>query len=295
MKKQWFFRILIYLSFVFLLIYLAKIDYLSFKTVSFNYTPLIIAILLLWSGFVLSSLSWHYALRIHSVKIPKQMAIASHGLSVFAKYIPGKIWVILGRASYVANKKGLETSVLSYISLKEQLIYILLGLILSFIPTLVYFNRDYWIWIIFATILGLAAILFVKKLHDWFEWILSKIFKKEFNLPYLSIKLSLKLGFRISLYWIFWTVGFYFFMLSFSDDILPLHAFVFPLAVSYGVLAIFLPGGIGVRESIITAYLVATGIELETAITISALSRLWFISGEVFLFLVAFFIKKKPV
>lgn len=293
MKKQWFFRILIYLSFIFLIIYLAKFDFLSFKAVSFNYAPLIFSLFFLWCGFILSTLSWHYALGVHDIKIPKRLAIVSHGLSIFAKYIPGKIWVILGRASFIANKKNLKTSELSFISLKEQLIYILLGLIISFIPTLVYFNQDYWIWIIFATIAGLAAILFIKKLHDWFEWILSKIFKKEFNLPYLSFKLSLKLGFRISFYWIFWTVGFYFFMQSFSSEILPLHAFVFPLAVSYGVLAIFLPGGIGVREGIITAYLVATGIEMETAITISALSRLWFISGEVFLFLFAFIARKK--
>jgi uncharacterized membrane protein YbhN (UPF0104 family) len=62
--------------------------------------------------------------------------------------------------------------------------------------------------------------------------------------------------------------------------------------VCYGILAIFLPGGIGVREGIMTAYLSALGIELELAITIATLSRLWFITGEVFIFLMALILKK---
>lgn len=291
MKKQkWIFRILLYLSFIFLVAYLIKFDYLKFNHLSVNFTPLIISLLFLWSGFFVSTLSWGYALKIHKVHINTQLAVVSHGLSVFAKYIPGKVWVILGRAAYVSERTQNKVSDLSFISLKEQLLYILLGLLLAFVPTTLYFNREYWVLIILLTILGLILILFVRKFHDFFNFTLSQIMKREFNLPFLEFRLSLKLSVRILIYWITWSIGFYLFMLSLSPDIKFYHAYVFPLAVCYGVLAIFLPGGIGVREGIMVAYLSATGIDLQLAITISALSRLWFITGEVFIFLLSAFL-----
>ncbi len=57
--------------------------------------------------------------------------------------------------------------------------------------------------------------------------------------------------------------------------------------MSFGVLAIILPGGLGVREGIIVAYLTLAGLDVETATTISFMNRLWFISGEVFIFLLS--------
>ena len=60
----------------------------------------------------------------------------------------------------------------------------------------------------------------------------------------------------------------------------------FPLAATIGVLAIIAPGGIGAREGILTGYFVLTGIPLETAVTISIASRLWFLIGESLFFIV---------
>lgn len=291
-NRKWIFNLLLYISLVFLIVYLVKFDYLEISKVSIQPLIIVLSIILLWLGFIFSTFSWGYALKLHSISIRYKSAIVSHGLSVFAKYIPGKLWVILGRAAYIARNNDIPVSQLSYISLKEQLLYILLGLLIAIVPTWIYFNQEYWVVIILLTISGLVFVLFVKKIHDLFNRILSKILKKEIDLPFLSFKLSVKLSTRIIIYWAAWTFGFYFFMLSVSPEIKFYHAYVFPLAVCYGVLAIFLPGGIGVREGIITAYLTALGLELELAITISALSRLWFITGEVFIFLMAIILKK---
>lgn len=293
MRKQWIFRIILYLSILFLIFYLVRFDYFKLANLKINYVYLSFSCLLLWAGFLFSALSWGYSLKVHGKKTEKKHALISHGLSVFAKYIPGKIWVILGRASYIANKKNYQVSELSFISLKEQLIYILLGLIISIFPTLIYYNQDYWVWFVLLTICILTATLFISPVHDLFEKILSLLSGKNILLPKLSLKLSLKLGLRILIYWGFWIVGFYLFILSITPEIKLHHAFVFPLAVCYGVLAVILPGGIGVREGIITAYLTATGIETQLAITISIMSRLWFISGEIFIFLLGLIFKRR--
>jgi uncharacterized membrane protein YbhN (UPF0104 family) len=48
-----------------------------------------------------------------------------------------------------------------------------------------------------------------------------------------------------------------------------------------------MPGGLGVREGIIVLVLTATGLDVKVATTISVISRIWFISGEIFIFLMA--------
>ncbi|QQS52143.1 MAG: flippase-like domain-containing protein [Bacteroidota bacterium] len=286
-NSKWIFRILLYLSLVLLIVYLVKLDYLSFQTITFSWQWLIVSTLLLWIGFFLSTVSWQRALTYHGYKIDTRLALISHGLSVFAKYLPGKIWMILGRAAYVGNQRNVGVSELSFVSLKEQILYILIGLLISFLPAVFFFQHQYWVWIILLTALALGLVLFVQPLHQFAERIMAKILRKKVLLPVISIKLSLRLGIYILLYWTFFSLGFYFLIQSLSTEASLVHAFAFPLAVSYGVLALFTPGGIGVREGILSAFLAATGLGLQEAITISALSRLWFISGEVFIFLLA--------
>jgi uncharacterized membrane protein YbhN (UPF0104 family) len=58
----------------------------------------------------------------------------------------------------------------------------------------------------------------------------------------------------------------------------------FPLAASLGVLALVAPGGLGVREGVIVAYLGLAGIPAMEATTISIASRLWFLGGELIFF-----------
>lgn len=111
--------------------------------------------------------------------------------------------------------------------------------------------------------------------------------KKPPVLPLITVKNGFKLSLFNLILWISWTLAFYFFGRSIEDSFSLNLAFVFPISVVYGVLAIFMPGGIGVREGIITAYLVMSGVELELAATISVLSRIWFVLGEIFIFLLA--------
>ena len=291
--KENYKTILIYVSIIFLFIYLYKLDYFAFQDVRFNLFPLTISIVLLWIGYVLSTLSWWNILYRHDITITVKQAIVSHGLAIFAKYIPGKIWTILGRASKVASHTDKPVSELSFISLKEQLVYLLIGILISIVPVYLLYGFSLVFLFVFLSGIGLFLIIFNKTIHNLLIWILSKLMKKTPELPLLTIKNGLKLSVYNFLLWISWTLGFYFFVYSFNDSFSLGLAFVFPISVVYGVLAIIMPGGIGVREGIITGYLVLSGVELEVATTISALSRLWFVVGEVFIFLLALVLQVK--
>ncbi len=101
MKKL--FNILIFVSFIFLFIYLIRQDLIIPEIPEVSW--LIISFLFVFAGFYASTFSWQVALKSHGKKISHRDAIISHGQAIFAKYIPGKIWVILGRAGYIAKGK----------------------------------------------------------------------------------------------------------------------------------------------------------------------------------------------
>ena len=296
------YRLLLYLSIAFLIYYLFRLDYIKIGIIKYNYSYLICSFIFLFSGFFLSTLSWWFALRLHNIRIKKSYALTSHGMAVFAKYIPGKIWVILGRAAKVAQTgHSLKlTSIISLkdgyisisaliptISLKEPHIYIRLGLIISFIPMLIYYGFGKFILLILITILILSLIIFSRQVHNYAIKILSGLFKKEIDLPLLNFKNAIKLSYIILLYWGIWIIAFYFFLKATLPDPSLALAFAFPISVSYGVLAIVVPAGIGVREGILAGYLIVANVNPDLAVTISVVSRIWFICGEIFIFLLA--------
>ena len=282
MKKG--FNILLFASFVFLFIYLWKVDLIIPKHPTASW--LIPSILLLFAGFFASTLSWRIALRSHGIRISLRDAIVSHGQSIFAKYIPGKIWVIVGRAGYISdNKRALRNN--TFVSFKEQIIYTWVGFVISVVPTVIFYGIEWLTVILVAMIIGLSLFLFVAPIHRWGIKIIAKIIKRKFELPVISFRQSLPMIGSTGLIWFCWTLAFFMFMKAFDVQATAAMAFAFPLSVCFGLIAIILPGGLGLREGIIIGYLTLSGMDVETATTISFLNRLTFIVGEAFIFLTA--------
>jgi hypothetical protein len=282
--RKWFFNILIYLSLIFLVVYLFKYNYINLKGIRFNFCYLGLSCILLWMGFVASTLAWHKCLAIHSMPARRLSAIASHGLSVFAKFIPGKVWVVLGRAAKISSD-GVSLKTASYASLKEQLVYVWIGLALG-IVLLITKNGS-------IELLLLVALLFIGltvfNLSDWFRKLVAlvnkKVTKREFNIPKISAKEFLSLSGSIAIYWGLWSIGFWLFTKSIVADIPVAVALVFPLSVTLGLLAVIVPGGLGVREGFVVLGLSLFDVPVDIATTVSVAARLWFLSGEIFIFL----------
>jgi glycosyltransferase 2 family protein len=285
-------NVFLYGSLIALLIYVYNLDFLIFRDLSINYFWLFISIFLLFTGFILSAISWKVALKMHGIDITSRKAIMSHGLPAFTKYIPGKIWTILGRAALIQSKDH-TVKKLSFISLKEQLIYLSLGFIISIYPIVRTEKIREYSFIIISISVLLFILLFSEHLQKLFQRIWNYIFKKEINIPIIKGREFVKLSWFILFYWSVWTLGFYFLLISVLGIVPLYYAFAFPLSVSLGLISIIFPGGIGVREGVIVLFLVANGIQTEVAVTFSVLSRLWFLLGEVFIFLTAVVIRKK--
>ena len=290
-----FFYLLLFFSFLFLFIFLLKQEFIV-PEIS-NVSALILSVILLMAGFFAQTYSWKVALNIHQHPASLKEAIVSQGLSVFAKYIPGKIWVIIGRAGYLSSgKEDLKTK--SLISFKEQLIYLWAGFLISSIPSFIYYGIQWISILVLLLVFGLTLFLFFPLIHRRVVGLLKKVFKSDLDVPSINFRQSMPLILAVSLIWVFWTSGFYCFMLAFSTELLPIMMVAFPLSVCFGLIAIILPGGLGLREGVIIAYLSLVGMDIEIATTISFISRFWFVGGEVFIFLLAAVIrglnKKRP-
>lgn len=278
------FNIFLAVSFLFLFIYLVRQELII--PVILHPWSLVLSFLCLFAGFYASTVSWRVALVTHGFSFSSREALVSHGLSVFAKYIPGKIWVILGRAGYLSTGRD-ELKRLSFVSLREQLVYLWAGLVVSTIPTLIFYGFRWISILVLLTAGALTLLLFFQRVHTRILQLLRRIIRREMELPLIRFRGSLPMIGAVLLIWICWTAGFYLFMDAFITGITPVMVFAFPLSVSFGLIAFILPGGVGVREGIIIGYLTLAGLEVEAATTISFMNRLWFICGELFIFLTA--------
>jgi glycosyltransferase 2 family protein len=274
----------IYLSLIFLVLFLYRMDYLKMPVVHSPIT-LVFSLLLLFLGFLADTFSWKKTLQMYGVNVVFAQALSSTGLSVFGKYMPGKLWAILGRAGLISKHGKGTTSEISAIALSAQILSIVCGLILGMVALIIFSQSLSYIFLSIAAILGLFVGLGSKKVKEVGELLLSKILKKDILLPHIDFRQNAVLMPYFFLTWILWSIGFLFLVKSLVNyDVEIGAALVYPIAAVFGILALFAPGGLGVREGIMALLLKQVGVELSDAALISIASRLWSLSGELLLF-----------
>ena len=219
-------------------------------------------------------------------------------LSELGKYLPGKVGQFVGIATLcrsldIARVKAIASTLLQLAF--QCVLGILIGIPVLLSPE----AREFWQNILinllhnsfrsivfFAAIIGLGTIFLVllrKKLSSQkvhFQEIIRTLFsfKKLFRLVVIYISLWACVG-----------IGFFLFVKSiYPIQIvqLPIILGIYPFAWSIGFLSLITPGGLGVREGILTLFL-TTFLPSVTATLIALLSRLWIINTEVILAAIA--------
>jgi len=283
----------VYLSLIFLTVALYNANYFKIPKI-FSWPVLITSFLFLFTGFVSNAISWKQILKKSHYSIRLKECIAGTGLSIFGKYIPGKIWMVMGRASYIAEKNKLPLGTLSAISLNAQFISLWIGLIFGLIGLFVLGGLHLWGWLILCLLLGLTTVIFSNIVNNWSERLIKTLLGKAIKLPKLTIKSTLSVMPWLAVYWLFWSIGFY--MLAAS--LIPAKiswsvALGFPLAGALGIMVFITPGGLGTREGVIIGYLLLADIPAIEATNIAVAARLWFLVGEVFIFIVGWIVHKR--
>lgn len=290
--KSWH-KYIVYLSVVFLAVALYKADYLKVPHI-FSVFALAASFLLLFAGFILNAISWRQVLQKSNIAVGLGESFAGLGLSVFGKYIPGKIWLVMGRAAYLAEKSHYSLGALSAVSLNTQFIAIWVGLVLGLIGIYLAGGGHLWSWLILAVWVVLTVVIFSPFIHAKAEQAMRRLLHKDFTIPKLSFRSTLSVMPWFVGYWALWSCGFYLFVNSLTATTVPWNVgFGFPLAGTLGIMTFISPGGLGTREAVMTGYLALAGIPLVEATTVAVASRLWFLGGEVFIFISGWIVHKR--
>jgi len=284
LKKNWL-TILVYISLAFLAIALVKADYLSMPEIV-SPAQLFTAFSFLFAGFILNAIAWKNILGGAGFPIGFRQSIVSTGLSVFGKYIPGKLWAMVGQVGVITEKYNYPTSSISGILINAQLIAIWIGLILSLIGMAGFRGYELEIYIFVSILFLIISVLIFSRVQKFIiEKLARRFVRKEFEYAEASHKGVTKTAVVYLFAWLCWCIGFYYLVLSLSGISVPLFIGLgMALALTFGFLAIIIPGGLGVREAVLFGWLTLAGLDPVLATTISIASRLWFLIGELFIF-----------
>ena len=204
-------------------------------------------------------------------------------LSQFGKYIPGKVGQFVGIIA-LCQILGLSKTAAIASTIQGLALQCLLGVGLggTVLMSPILRNKLYVLYLEIPLLMGLAfvvgsiviLVLFFKN---------TKIFQK--YIPTLFFISGI--GHILVTYFLFWIYfGIAFFLFIKSVHPLQYHQLfrligVYPLAWSIGFLSLVTPGGLGVRESILSVLLTLC-LPPATVKLVALLSRLWMLSSELF-------------
>lgn len=291
-KYNWVIRGSVYISIIFLLFYLREQGFLEPPHIV-NGISLALAIMLLMVSTYFQSIQWWYMLKIHNIDIEKSKVFIGYGLNVFGKYAPGKITTIVGRASLISSITKVSATFLGVTILQSQVYSILCGFLLGIFTSFFLQFGIFYTIITWALTIAIGMILFSRSLNSLAHKILSNLLRKEINLPFLSLKNAVRLFPYYIAPWLVQSIAFYFIV----SAILPINSelmygFIYPMASCYGIIMLFAPGGIGIREGVLVGLLTMNGVEPSVAVAISILQRLITLIIEVILFFISLFINR---
>jgi len=262
-----------------------------------NFWKILLSFSFLSFSHFLSSVFWNWILRCLKVFLPIRETCKIYFLSQLGRYIPGKIWYLLGRIG-MTRKYGISqltvllSSILEFgLVMASALIIFILSLI-GFGQRGIKLGKESFLFLLL--LLGLTLII----LHPRVINKLLATYKREKLYIHLSYS---KLILTLSFFLLLWVVkGWAFFLLISSVYPISLNYFYWitgSFAISWvtGYLAFLSPAGIGAREATLV-FLLSHLLPLPINVIISSfLMRTWMMSTEFLLSLtgIKWFLKKK--
>ncbi|MCM1167530.1 MAG: flippase-like domain-containing protein [Ruminococcus sp.] len=233
---------------------------------------------------------FHCITKINGCAISYRKAVPAYLYSILGKYIPGKVFMLAARLAYYKEENAPLSKVTVCFFIEN--VCTLLGAAMLFILSLFFFPNELFGGYRWLTVILIAAffICIHPKIINFALKLIGKIFKKDLEIP-MKYTQILKVVLMFIGNWLI--VGFGFFMLARSVNPgigwneMPFCAGVYGISAIMGILAVFAPSGLGVREGIMLTGLVLIMPESDAAV-ISVVSRLWQTVAELLLIAVAF-------
>lgn len=253
----------------------------------------IISVVLMLLHLLSAAWSWMLVCRVAGADISLKQAFIVHFLAQVGKYIPGKVWGAVGKIG-LSRKIGIKAVNTGHALILESL-FIIAGCLIVSLPVIpMAADRIGMGTLLSVLIVAVVAVVVLFTAHPGaFRRILkliASITGRQIDIEDPGFASVLKLLPVYLLVFLLQGIAFVFLARSFGLQ-LPVFPglFILPTAVGIGFLAIFSPGGLGVREISLVwlVGMVAVSCEPGQASLISIAARLWITLGEALAFVVA--------
>jgi len=286
--------VIAFLLVIFVFYFLTKLIYTNWHEIQtfdwhIDYLMLSLSLIILSMSFILLAFGWHLILRtLNAVTNPIE-CLRIYMISQLARYIPGKVFMFVGRL-IMAEQLGV-TKTLSSVSVLFEAIVSTSGV---FIAMLIMYSlasdmQIAWIhpWKI-GILFGVGLAVLNPKL---ITILINKTYKLRYKcspditIPKFRYYKTMVLCLYYTFLWMLMGLAFYMLVYSLIGRLAP-SKFVFELACIFlfswlaGFLCYIAPGGIGVREAVMTLSL-KDFFPLPLVSIIVVVSRIWFILGEL--------------
>ena len=248
--------------------------------------PFILSTLIFAFSYFIQIWAWYLITLKLEIALSPSATLKTWFYSQLGKYLPGKIWLFLSRFHFYESKGKSKKAISIALYLETVTIIMAAGLI--FLAALIFFKemgpvysgKLFW-WLIPLFLLGFVSI-HPKGLQKIFNWTLVQFEREPVSLS-ISYSDILWILFVCIVSWVIGGVGFYLFV----DSVYPVapQYILFltgALAISstLGLVAIFAPSGLGVREGALV-YLLSFVMATPVAVIISILTRIWMTLIEI--------------
>ncbi len=298
-KKKKIMKYAKYIFLILVVVFLIRYFYNNYDTyknleVDINWGIFAAAVLFYFLYKITLASLWHYMTKLNHAAIGYFQAITAYLYSILGKYIPGKVFMLLARIPPY-EEKGVQIRKVTICFLLEN-VCTLLGAAFLFLISLFFFPNEILEDYKWATII-LVILFFIcinPKIINFFLGLVEKVTKKDGLVIPITYGQMIKVVLLFIGNWIIVGIGFY--MLACSIYPIPASemlytAGIFGLSCIIGILAVFAPSGLGVREGILLLGLTLVMPE-EYAMIISIVSRLWMTVSELALIGIAFVVNK---
>ena len=253
---------------------------------TFEVFPLILSTLIFAFSYFIQIWAWYLITLKLKIALSPSDTLKSWLNSQLGKYLPGKIWLLLGRF-YFYESRGKSKKSIS-VALYFEMVTIMVAAGLVFLAALIFF-REIWLfyswkqsgWLILLFLLGFVS-LHPRVLQKILNWTLVQ-FKKEPVSLSISYSDILWILFVCIVSWVIGGVGFYLFVdsvYSVAPQYILFLTGALAISSTLGLVAIFAPSGLGVREGALV-YLLSFVMATPVAVIISILTRIWMTLIEI--------------
>jgi glycosyltransferase 2 family protein len=268
--------------------------------VAINFRYIVASIFVMMIGFLMETYIWQICMNHYlTKKLAFWESITFVNISNLFKYIPGRFWAYTVQISLM-SKKNIAKSLVLYVNFVCLLCVTMVSTIYGLYYLLFYLKVFPMLISILLfgllILVDLAFIMWNTRVINWLIIIINTFFKREIQPINIEKWLILYIQFLYLIAWIPPGISAYFLAKGIGLDVAftDVFAFVSSMSVSWiiGYIAIFTPGGLGVREGIMFLMLKQFS-NVNTALILPIAMRLIYIFMELLLGIVGILVGMK--